>query len=95
MLDLLIIFVPYLPTTQSETLFSATATVTMLEHSDATLQKKSYRVLARLIEAGKVGDLVKGENLEELVKKLDEVGRGLGPGAQRVNLSPRAVAEHS
>ncbi|WRT66755.1 uncharacterized protein IL334_003718 [Kwoniella shivajii] len=83
MLDLLIIFVPHLPPTQSQALFNAASQGTMLEHKDATVQKKSYRVLKRLLEAGK---LDKSKNLEEFVKKLGEAGAGVGPGAQRDRL---------
>ena len=80
MLDLLIIFVPHLPSTQSAELFASTATSTMLEHSDATVQKKSYRVLKRLIESGRIEDALKEEKLEEFVARLNEVGGGVGPG---------------
>ena len=86
MLDLLIIFVPYLPTTQSASLFTAIATPTMLEHHDATVQKKSYRLLKRLLEGGKLGDIGQGQKLEEFVVKVGEAGWGIGPGAQRVGL---------
>lgn len=85
MLDLLIIFTPQLPTTQSVALFTATASATMLEHSDATVQKKSYRLLKRLIEAGKLGVALEGEKLEAFVESLNEVAAGVGPGAQRVS----------
>lgn len=84
MLDLLIIFVPYLPTTQSAALFTAIATPTMLEHHDATVQKKSYRLLKRLLEGGKLGATGQGQKLEEFVVKIGEAGGGIGPGAQRV-----------
>ena len=86
MLDLLIIFIPHLPATQSAALFTATATPTMLEHNDATVQKKSYRALKRLLETGKLSEAASGERLEEFVTKLNEVGGGVGPGAQRVRL---------
>lgn len=84
MLDLLIIFVPYLPQTQSSALFTATATATMLEHHDATVQKKSYRLLKRLLETGRLGQMGQGEKLDEFVVKIGEAGAGIGPGAQRV-----------
>lgn len=86
MLDLLIIFVPNLPAAQSASLFSATATQELLLHHDATVQKKAYRVLKRLIEAGKLGAAASGENLEQFVEKLNEVATGVGPGAQRDRL---------
>lgn len=60
----------------------------MLEHPDATVQKKSYRLLKRLIDSGNVGNL--GVKLDEFVVKLGEAGGGVGPGAQRVS---RAVKD--
>ncbi|WWC88271.1 uncharacterized protein L201_003178 [Kwoniella dendrophila CBS 6074] len=84
MLDLLIIFIPHLPITQSQALFNAASQGTMLEHKDATVQKKSYRALKRLLEAGKLD--TKSQKLEEFVKKLSEAGGGVGPGAQRDRL---------
>lgn len=87
MLDLLIIFVPHLPQAQSAALFTATATETMLEHHDATVQKKSYRLLKRLLEAGRLGEIGQGEKLEEFVVRIGEAGTGIGPGAQRVSPS--------
>ena len=86
MLDLLIVFVPHLPRSQSVALFNATATSGMLEHADATVQKKSYRLLKRLLEAGRLGVEIQNERVEEFVKKLNVFGGGVGPGAQRVRL---------
>lgn len=86
MLDLLIIFVPHLPIAQAKALFNAIAAPTFLEHDDATVQKKSYRLLKRLIEDGKVSELVQGEKIEGFVKAVGECAAGVGPGAQRVSL---------
>ncbi|BEI80482.1 hypothetical protein CcaverHIS002_0110110 [Cutaneotrichosporon cavernicola] len=86
MMDLLIIFVPSLAPAQSVALFDATSTQALLLHSDATVQKKAYRLLTRLIEAGKLGVAVNGDNLELLVQKLNEVATGVGAGAQRDRL---------
>jgi ribosomal RNA-processing protein 12 len=57
----------------------------MLEHDDATVQKKSYRLLKRLIEDGKVAEMVSGEKVEGFVRALGECAAGVGPGAQRVS----------
>ena len=84
MLDLLIVFVPDLPRIQSATLFFATATSEMLEHADATVQKKSYRLLKRLIEGGRLGVEIQDARIEEFVEKFNDFGGGVGPGAQRV-----------
>ncbi len=90
MLDLLIIFVRYLPAAQSIALFTKLTTPTLLEHTDATVQKKSYRVLKGLLEAKKVPGLTEPERLEQFVKRINEVGGGVGPGAQRVSLMSEA-----
>nr|ODO02374.1 ribosomal RNA-processing protein 12 [Cryptococcus depauperatus CBS 7855] len=84
MLDLLIIFTRYLPPTQLLALFTAASQPTMLSHRDATVQKKSYRLLKRLLEADKL-DLSKA-HLEQFVVKLGEAGSNVGPGAQRDRL---------
>jgi ribosomal RNA-processing protein 12 len=86
MLDLLILFVPALSPAQSASLFAATSTKDLLEHNDAAVQKKSYRLLKRLLEAGKLGAAASGDSLEAFVKRLDEVATGVGPGAQRDRL---------
>lgn len=86
MLDLLIIFVPQLPPTQSVALFKATATAELLEHADPTVQKKAYRLLKRLLESGKLGDTASGDKLEAFIERLNEVAAGVGPGAQRDRL---------
>ncbi|WVQ73553.1 hypothetical protein IAR50_003131 [Cryptococcus sp. DSM 104548] len=84
MLDLLIIFTPTLPYTQSLALFTAASQPTMLQHRDATVQKKSYRLLKRLLEGGKLE--LQREKLEAFVNKLGESGSAVGPGAQRDRL---------
>ncbi|WVQ96562.1 hypothetical protein IAU59_003667 [Kwoniella sp. CBS 9459] len=94
MLDLLIIFVPHLPPTQSLALFNAASQSTVLEHKDATVQKKAYRLLKRLLEADKLGKKGK-EGLEGFVKKLGEAGQGVGPGAQRDRLQLLAALVES
>lgn len=86
MLDLLIVFVPQLPAAQSIALFKATATPELLEHADPTVQKKAYRLLKRLLEAGKLGETASGDNLESFIESLNEVAAGVGPGAQRDRL---------
>jgi ribosomal RNA-processing protein 12 len=85
MLDLLIILVPHLPVECALKLFAATQTSTLLEHSDATVQKKSYRILARLIDSGKVAAALQGESVDGFVKRVEDVGPNVGPGAQRVS----------
>ena len=93
MLDLLIVFVPFLPPAQARALFNATAGPTMLDHGDATVQKKSYRLLKRLIERQVAGGIeaqvIPAQQVGELVRLVNASAASVGPGAQRVSLSTR------
>jgi hypothetical protein len=83
MLDLLIILIPHLPAAPAKALFNAASTGNLIENSDAAIQKKSYRILTRLIESNKANAL-QGEGFDEFVQKLVDVSASIGPGAQRV-----------
>ena len=89
MLDLLNIFVPYLPPGQSTELLSSTASPLMLEHKDAAVQKKSYKLLGRLWKRRKsISVLTASKNLSRnsvLWSARSE------PGAQRVSRGPCLV----
>lgn len=84
MLDLLIILVPHLPSTTAQALFTAASTGDLLENSDPAVQKKSYRILTRLLELGKAS--VEGEAVDAFVSKIAEAGKQIGVGAQRDRL---------
>jgi ribosomal RNA-processing protein 12 len=60
------------------------STGNLIENSDAAIQKKTYRILTRLIETGKATAL-NGEGADDFVKRLVAVGENIGPGAQRVS----------
>ncbi|KDQ21665.1 hypothetical protein BOTBODRAFT_26095 [Botryobasidium botryosum FD-172 SS1] len=82
MLDLLVILVPYLPPAQSAALFTLALGPELMESPDATVQKKSYRVLARLVESGKVA--VGGT--DKLIQRLSESAESVSPAAKRDRL---------
>ena len=83
MLDLLIIFVPHLSAEQQSAILSSTASETMLEHPDPTVQKKSYRLIKRLLEASRSKQ--NSKDVTDLVSKIRDAEGGVGPGAQRVS----------
>ena len=82
MMDLLIILVPFLPKESAKALFAHAAGERLIGSDDPAVQKKSYRVLARLIEGGKV--LVGGKGLEEFVARLADGGEVVAAAARRV-----------
>lgn len=92
MLDLLIILLPYLPSTAAQALFGAAATGNLIENSDPAIQKKSYRILTRLIELKKATGL-QGEAVDAFVQKLVDASGNIGAGAQRVSRNSVFVAD--
>ena len=76
LLDLLIILIPYLPLDSASGLFAEMSTGSLIENSDAAIQKKTYRILTRLIETGKATAL-NGEGADEFVKRLVAVGENM------------------
>lgn len=89
MLDLLILLVAYLdPTQEGSKLFEMICDDKLLACRDAGLQKKTYRLLARLM-AGKQGKQIlqvsegKAERLQELLQKLQSTTENVVAGAKR------------
>ncbi|CAE6394994.1 unnamed protein product [Rhizoctonia solani] len=60
-LDLLILLVPHLSATDGTKLFTIVFAENVISNVDGTVQKKAYRILARLVERGIVGGLQEGE----------------------------------
>jgi ribosomal RNA-processing protein 12 len=83
MLDLLILLVPFLPKESAQALFAHATGETLIGSDDPAVQKKSYRVLARLIETKKV--LVGGEGIEPFVKRLVDGSEVVAAAARRVS----------
>ncbi|PWN24618.1 NUC173-domain-containing protein [Jaminaea rosea] len=86
MLDLLITLVPFLPAAEALALFKAATSDDLLQNDDAGVQKKTYRVLARLLEGSKGAALATSANVTSLLTTLREVTVAVAPGAKRDRL---------
>lgn len=84
MLDLLVIIVPFLPAPAARALFAhaSAAEAKLIGSNDPAVQKKSYRILARLLETGKV--TLAGAELEAFVARLRDGTEVVSAGARRV-----------
>ncbi|EJT97410.1 NUC173-domain-containing protein [Dacryopinax primogenitus] len=85
MLDLLTLFVPHLPLKHANNLLWMVATPEFLANKDASIQKKAYRLLARLAQSGKI--LHNGEGTDRLLTVLSENSAAIAAGAKRDRLS--------
>lgn len=82
--DILILLLPYLSAIDAKALFELCLTAEVLTSKDNGAQKRGYKILARLLESGKVDvDVV------TVLKTLDGLLEGLNPAAKKVHhLSP-------
>lgn len=89
MLDLLILLIPFLPAESAKALFAhaSGAEAKLIGSDDVAVQKKSYRVLARLVEAGGKVRLGPSE-LEQFVHRLGDGKEVVLAGARRVESPP-------
>jgi ribosomal RNA-processing protein 12 len=78
--DILVLLLPYLSTQDTSELFDTILSKEVLTNPDNGVQKRGYKILARLIEGGKLS-----LNTETLVKRLDELSDGFSPAAKKVN----------
>lgn len=77
--DILILLLPYLSQADAKALFEFCLAPEVLGRRDNGVQKRGYKILAKLIESGKVDvDVV------AVLKKLDELLEGLTPAAKKV-----------
>lgn len=88
MLDLLILLVPFMSLDEAQKLYTLVTQEELLVSRDSGLQKKTYRLLAKLMEGPKaVGVLEVGPNnpgkLPELLSKLQETTKSVVAGAKR------------
>ncbi|KAG8730773.1 hypothetical protein FRC11_005860 [Ceratobasidium sp. 423] len=60
-LDLLVLLVPHLSSTDGTKLFTIIFAESVISNADGTVQKKAYRILARLVERGVVDGLHEGD----------------------------------
>ena len=81
-LDLLILMLSYLPATEAQALFEACLSTEILEAKDNAVQKRGYKILAKLMEGGKVT-----VDAQAVIQKLDALLEGLSPAAKKVYCS--------
>ncbi|QRV82799.1 ribosomal RNA-processing protein 12 [Ceratobasidium sp. AG-Ba] len=86
-LDLLILLVPHLSPSDGAQLFTITFADNVVASSDGTVQKKAYRILARLVERGIVDGLQEGEGrngkAEQTLVRSGELTSGVNIAAKR------------
>lgn len=78
--DILVLLLPHLSTQDTSELFDTFLSKEVLTNPDNGVQKRGYKILARLIEGGK-----QSLDAETLIKRLDELSDGLSPAAKKVN----------
>lgn len=81
-LDILVILLPYLSIQDASELFNAVLSEEVLVNPDNGVQKRGYKLLARLVKGGKVSI-----DAELLIKRLDELSDRLSPAAKKVNIT--------
>ena len=77
--DILILLLPYMSPADAQSLFELCLTADVLSGKDNGIQKRGYKILARLLEGGKVA-----VGAEEVLKQLDDLVDGLLPAAKKV-----------
>ena len=78
-MDILVLLLPYLPSQDASELFDAIFSEEVLVNSDNAVQKRAYKILARLVEGGKFPI-----DVERSFKRLDEFSDGLSAAAKKV-----------
>ncbi|KAH9986533.1 NUC173-domain-containing protein [Russula compacta] len=79
--DILVLLLPHLSAQDASQLFDAILTKEVLINPDNAVQKRGYKILARLVDCGKVS-----LDAESLIKRLDEFSDGLSPAAKKDRL---------
>jgi ribosomal RNA-processing protein 12 len=85
MLDLLLLLLPFLPPVPASQIFDQALTQWM-EASDAGVQKRSYRLLARCVESEVIvkGGMNKWQVVEKVITRMNETTDKVAQGAKRV-----------
>jgi ribosomal RNA-processing protein 12 len=79
-MDILVLLLPYLSTQDASELFYAIFSEEVLVNPDNGVQKRGYKILARLVKGGKVSP-----DAELSIKRLGELSDRLSPAAKKVN----------
>jgi len=77
--DILILLLPYLPQNDSQALFNLCLTPQVLTGKDSGVQKRGYKILARLIDKDKVE-----VDILVVLETIDKFLEGLTPAAKKV-----------
>jgi len=73
------LLLPNLPQTNCETLIEISLSADVLTCKENGVQKRGYKILAKLVEGGKVAF-----DTEEILEKLDKMVEGVNPAAKKV-----------
>ncbi|KAH9047869.1 NUC173-domain-containing protein [Lactarius hengduanensis] len=76
--DILVLVLPYLSDEDASGLFDVILSKEVLTNQDNGVQKRGYKILAKLIEVGKVSP-----DVEPVIEQLDELSDGLAPAAKK------------
>ena len=79
--DLLILLLPYVLSDDASTLFQLYLTADVLSCKDNGVQKRGYKILAKIVESGKVT-----MDAEAVLRLLDSLGDGVVSAAKKVIL---------
>jgi ribosomal RNA-processing protein 12 len=79
--DILVLILPYLSTHDASGLLDVILSKEVLTNPDNGVQKRGYKILARLVEGGKVS-----LDVESMINQLDGFSDGLCPAAKKVHL---------
>ncbi|KZS98276.1 NUC173-domain-containing protein [Sistotremastrum niveocremeum HHB9708] len=79
--DILLLLLPHLPAKEAASLFDLCLTPEILASKDAGVQKRGYRIVAKLMDSGKV--TLDGTRVENSFKLLIEATEKVGAAAKR------------
>ena len=78
--DILILILPHLSTQDASELLVVILSKEVLTNPDNGVQKRGYKILARLVEANRVS-----LDVGPMINRLDELSDGLSPAAKKVH----------
>ena len=82
-LDILIILLPHLSDKDAAALFDSCSAADVLESKDNGVQKRSYKILAKLVDSGKLSI-----DASTILQRLEQAVDGLAPAAKKVSRVP-------
>ena len=85
-LDLILLTLPYLSSTDANSLFTLCLSTEILESRDNAVQKRGYKILGKLIESGKIQI-----DAQAVLQQLDKLLDGLSSAAKKVRCCKRII----